>query len=60
MVLCSASEAAGDINKTALHMAATMTATATAAMTGAVQQQPSGDIRVPEIKVQDNSDPDQG
>ena len=39
-------------------MAATMTATAT--MTGAVQQQPSGDIRVPEIKVQDNSDPDQG
>ena len=58
MVLCSVSEAPGDINKTALHMAATMTATAT--MTGAVQQQPSGDIRVPEIKVQDNSDPDQG
>ena len=58
MVLCSGSDAPGDLNKSALHMAATMTATVT--MTAAVQKQPRGDIRVPEIKVEENSDPQQG
>ena len=53
MVLSSGSEAAGDITKSALDMAATMTATAT--MTGTVLQQPSSDVKVPDINVEDHS-----
>ena len=47
MVLSTGSEAAGDMNKSALHMAATMTAT--------VLQQPNRDNKVPDINVEDHS-----
>jgi len=53
LVLSPGSEAAGDISKSALAMAATMTATAT--MTAAILHQPSSDIKVPDINVEDQS-----